>query len=275
MKKFCLLLALITVSFIAILGQNTSRKAVVSPEKRSPVSIPKFEVSPVIDGKLDDEIWKKAAVFKDFVQIQPGDNIAPSKETIAYVGYDEKFLYVAWHAFEDPNLIRATIAKRDDVFGDDNVRVTLDTFNDQRRAYVFFFNPFGIQADAIQTDGGQGGGGGQGGPDFSVDVVMESKGVLLNDGFSVEGKIPFKSLRYANGKGQIWGFNVGRRIPRLNNENDSWVAIERGVSTLRQLGKITGFDQIKTERNLEIVPSITLSESGERIADASDRKSVV
>ena len=260
MKILFLLFVLITALYCPVSGQGPKSNLVVPPEKRLPVVIPKFDVEPTIDGKLDEEIWKKAAVFRDFIQIQPGDNIAASKQTIAYVGYDEKNLYVGFHAYEDPNLLRATIAKRDDIFADDNVRVTLDTFNDQRRAYVFFFNPFGIQADGI-TEGQQGGGGqggGQGGPDFSVDIVMESKGVLLDDGYSVEVKIPFKSLRYAAGKGQLWGFNVGRRIPRLNNENDSWMPIARDVASLRQIGKITGLDDIKTERTLEIVPSATL-----------------
>ncbi len=263
MKIFCLLIVILAASYCSVFGQRGPYDGVVPAEKRVPISIPKFDVPPVIDGKLDDEMWKRAAVFKDFFQIQPGDNIAPSRDTIAYVGYDEKNFYVGFHAFADPGQIRATIAKRDDIFADDNVRLTLDTFNDQRRAYVFYFNPFGIQADSILTDGQQDG------PDFSVDVVMESKGVLLDDGYSVEVKIPFKSLRYANGKGQLWGFNVGRRIPQLNNENDSWMPISREVSSLRQIGKITGLDHIKTERTLEIVPSVTLSEAGERIADAS------
>jgi Domain of unknown function (DUF5916)/Carbohydrate family 9 binding domain-like len=249
----------------SVIAQDTPKKIVVPSEKSVPITIPKFESEPAIDGKLDDEIWKKAAVFKDFYQIQPGDNIAPSRETVAYVGYDEKNLYVGFHAFEEPDKIRATVAKRDDVSADDNVRFTLDTFNDQRRAYVFFFNPFGIQADSVLTDGSQNG------PDFSIDVVMESKGVILEDGYSVEVKVPFKSLRYAGGKGQLWGFNVGRRIPQLNNENDSWMPIERNISSLRQIGKITGLNDIKTERTLEIVPSVTLGESGERIADASQQ----
>lgn len=258
---------LLSIVCVCISAQESGTALMnIPPQKRLPVTIPKFDVAPVIDGKIDDEIWKRAAVFKDFVQIQPGDNIAPSRETIAYVGYDENDLYIAWHAFEDPSLIRATVAKRDDVFSDDNVRVTLDTFNDQRRAYQLFFNPFGIQADAIQTEDNQRQGGG---PDFSVDIVMESKGVLLDDGFSVEARIPFKSLRYAAGKGKMWGFNLGRRIPRMNNENDSWMPIAREISPLRQIGKITGLTDIKTERTLEIVPSITLSESGERIEDAS------
>ena len=268
MKYFFWFSVFLTAFSAYCLGQAQSAGIVIPPPHRGPITIPKFETSPAIDGKLDDDVWKSAAVFKDFIQIQPGDNIAASRETIAYVGYDAKYLYVGFHAYEDPHLLRATIAKRDDVFADDNVRITLDTFNDQRRAYVFFFNPFGIQADGI-TEGQSGGGGGGQGPDLSVDVVMESKGLLLDDGYSVEVKIPFKSLRFANGKGQVWGFNVGRRIPQLNNENDSWVPIERGVSTLRQLGKVTGFNDIKTDRTLEIVPSVTLSEAAERIVDPS------
>ncbi|NJM52548.1 MAG: carbohydrate binding family 9 domain-containing protein [Blastocatellia bacterium] len=203
---------------------------------------------------------EKAAVFKDFIQIQPGDNIAPSKETIGYVGYDEKYFYVGIKAFDEPDKIRATVAKRDDIFADDRVRFTLDTFNDQRRAYVFFFNPFGIQADSVLVDGANG-------PDYSIDVVMESKGVLLEDGYSVEVKVPFKSLRYVAGKGKSWGFNIGRNIARFNDENNSWMPIERGVSSLRQIGKITGLNEIRTERTIEIVPSATVSETGERIED--------
>lgn len=267
MKAYCALYIFLTAWFSIVWGQDGPNGALAgsrnATDKRNPVTIPKFETSPIIDGKLDDEVWKNAAVFTNFIQIQPGDNIAASRETVAFVGYDEKFLYVAFHAFDDPDLIRATIAKRDAVSADDNVRFTLDTFNDQRRAYVFYFNPFGIQADSILTDGQQNR------PDFSVDVVMESKGVLLDDGYSVEVKVPFKSLRYASGKGQMWGFNVGRNIPRLNNENDSWIPIARDISSLRQIGKITGMTEIKNERNIEIVPSVTLSEAGERIEDPS------
>ncbi|MCA1615618.1 MAG: hypothetical protein LC800_16260, partial [Acidobacteria bacterium] len=51
------------------------------PEKAAPVRIPKFDKVPVIDGKLDDDIWKSAAVLSNFYQTRPGDNIAPSKQT--------------------------------------------------------------------------------------------------------------------------------------------------------------------------------------------------
>lgn len=60
---------------------------VLPAEKAQPIRMPKFEKPPVIDGKLDDEIWKQAAILKDFYQVQPGDNIAPSKPTEVLLGY--------------------------------------------------------------------------------------------------------------------------------------------------------------------------------------------
>src|SRR5262252_11208549 len=81
------------------LASNGAGKSplVLPPEKSQPVRVPKFEQPPVIDGKLDDEVWKHAAVLKDFYQVQPGDNIAPSKPTEVFLGYDSKFIYIAFH----------------------------------------------------------------------------------------------------------------------------------------------------------------------------------
>lgn len=233
-------------------------KVEVPPEKARPVTIPKMAIPITIDGKLDEEIWKDAAVFKDFYQTGPGDNIAPSKPTEAYMLYDEKHLYIAFKCWDEKDKIRATVAKRDNIFGEDNVRVWLDTYDDQRRAYILGFNPLGIQADGIHTEGQ--------GQDFSVDIVMESKGVIEDWGWSVEIKIPFKSLRYTAGKGKNWGFNVARNIDRFNDEFDEWMPNDRNISgRLIKHGKITGLDGIKYERTLEIVPSITVSETGRRV----------
>ncbi len=243
---------------------NASKHAIsLPPEKANPVTIPRFEHAPVIDGKLDDEVWKHAAVFKDFYQIRPGDNIAPSKPTEVFIGYDSKKLYLGFHCFDDErDKVRATVAKRDEVFGDDNVRVFLDTFNDQRRAYVIGWNPLGIQQDGIMTEGS--------GTDFSVDIVMESKGVLTDDGWTVEVAIPFKSLRYEAGKGKLWGFSVIRNFFRFNDEQDSWMPISRDISSnLAQEGHITGLEGISTEHTLEVIPSLTLSETGKRVATLS------
>lgn len=234
-------------------------KTEVPAEKLRPIVIPKLGTPVTVDGKPDEEAWKLAAVFKDFYQTSPGNNVAPSKPTEVYMMYDEKYLYVAFKCWDDKGTVRATLAKRDSIFGEDNVRMWLDTYNDQRRAYVIAFNPYGIQQDGMYTEGR--------GADFSVDIEMESKGVIEDWGWSVEAKIPFKSLRYAAGKGRSWGFNVARNIDRFNDEFDQWLPDDRNISGfLIKHGKITGLDDIKYERTLEIVPSITLSESGNRVA---------
>ncbi|HQU84642.1 MAG TPA: carbohydrate binding family 9 domain-containing protein, partial [Pyrinomonadaceae bacterium] len=239
-----------------VIPKNGS-KVIIPPEKASPVNIPKLSIPLVIDGKIDEEVWKDAAVFKDFYQTNPGDNIAPSKPTEVLLMYDEKNLYVAFKCWDEKDKIRATVAKRDEILNEDNVRMWLDTYNDQRRAYVIAFNPLGIQQDGIFTEGQ--------GADFSVDIVMESKGVIEDWGWSVEAKIPFKSLRYVAGKGKLWGFNAARNIDRLNDEFDQWMPDDRNVSGfLIKHGKISGLDEIKYERTLEIVPSVTISESGNR-----------
>jgi hypothetical protein len=227
---------------------------VVPPEKAQPITIPKFDKPPVIDGKLDEEVWQKAAVLKDFYQIQPGDNVPPSKPTEVLIGFDPKFLYIAFKATDEPDKVRATVAKRDNIFNDDYVGFMLDTFNDKRKAFEVFFNPLGIQGDGMMTEGR--------GEDFSIDLLMESKGIVHETGFNVEIAIPFKSLRFEAGKGKLWGAHFFRRIKRFENELDSWMPFSRSIdSNLSQAGHLTGLEGISVERTIELIPSLTVSQN--------------
>jgi hypothetical protein len=225
--------------------------------KEAPVRIPRLETAPVIDGQLNDAVWQTATVLGDFLQIQPGDNVAPSSPTEVMIGYDAKHLYIAFRIKQDRDKVRATVARRDNIFNDDYVGVYLDTFNDQRQAYAIFWNPLGVQADGTFSESN--------GEDYSVDLVMESKGVLTEDGFTIEAAIPFKSLRYEAGKDKQWGIHIFRRIKYNNNELNSWMRGNRSTSgSLNKAGHITGLDDISTTRQVEIIPSFTLSESGRR-----------
>src|SRR5262249_15683965 len=154
------------------------------------------------------------------------------------------------------------------ITSDDYVAIYLDTFNDRRRAYLLMFNPLGAQQDGLFSEGSE--------PDFSVDVVMESKGVLTADGYSIEVAIPFKSLRYEAGKGRLWGVHALRYIRRLHEE-DSWAPLRRGKAGVAkassketrarfvaQAGHISGLEGIATERALEIIPVLTSAETGRR-----------
>src|SRR6188474_773112 len=227
------------------------------PEKSAPIKPALFAKPPTIDGKLDDEVWQTAAVLKDFYQVQPGDNLIPQNQTEVRLGYDPRYLYIAFHCYDDPAKVRANIAKRDNIWDDDYVGILFDTFNDQRRAYEFDFNPLGVQADGIWTEGQ--------GEDFSLDLVMDSKGMVTSDGYTIEIAIPFKSLRYVAGKDKLWGIHFWRRTKRLNNALDMWIPMDRDKNSwLAQAGKLTGLEGISTERTLELIPSLTISETGKR-----------
>src|SRR6266568_1041623 len=101
--------------------------AVIPPEKAKPIRVPRFDKAPVIDGRLDDEAWKSAVVFKDFYQWEPTDAAPASARTEVRAGYDSHFLYFAFHAFDDPAKVRATVARRDAILNDDAVGLYLDT----------------------------------------------------------------------------------------------------------------------------------------------------
>lgn len=233
---------------------TTKGSFVLPPEKSQPVTIPRFESSPVIDGKLDEEVWKNAVVLKNFYQIQPGDNTPPSRQTEVLLGFDPKFLYIAFKATDEPDKIRSTVAKRDNIFNDDYVGFFLDTFNDQRKAFEVFFNPLGIQADGILTEGR--------GEDFSVDLLLESKGIIHETGFNVEIAIPFKSLRFEAGKGKLWGAHFFRRIKRFENELNSWMPFNRSIDgNMNQAGHLTGLEGISVERTIELIPSLTVGQN--------------
>src|SRR3982751_4597615 len=95
------------------LGATDGNGKGAAPEKRSPVVIARVDTPPVIDGRLDDEAWKHAAVLANFVQVQPGDNTQPLAPTEVYLAYDSKTLYIAYHCHDDPSKVRATVARRE------------------------------------------------------------------------------------------------------------------------------------------------------------------
>ncbi len=225
--------------------------------------------SPTIDGKLDDRAWHDATVIADFHQTYPGDNIAPSYPTRVMLGHDEKVLYVAVHALDRRDAIRATLANRDAVTKDDYVAIYLDTFHDRRTAYVLMFNPLGIQQDGTFAEGA--------GVDYSIDLLMQSRGIITDDGYTLEVALPFSSLKYDAGNDKHWGIHVLRYIKALDEEN-SWMPLRRDKATatdvrhqfLSQAGRLTGLHEIATERTLEIIPALTISESGARTRPSAE-----
>ncbi|MGH9257792.1 MAG: DUF5916 domain-containing protein [Vicinamibacterales bacterium] len=113
----------------------------------------------------------------------------------------------------------------------------------------------------IQPQNHEAGAGRSGLPgDSSWDALFESSGTLVEDGWTAEMAIPFKSLRYParqQGEAHRWGFQIERTIDS-KDENIVWAPISRNVmGLLRQMGVLEGMTNVSTSRNLEFLPTFT------------------
>src|SRR6266480_1182040 len=127
------------------------------------------------------------AVVSDFRQRDPGDGTPAGAPTTAYLSYDDANLYVVFVCRDRPALVRAGLAKREEIASDDGVALYLDTFGDRKHAYLFAANPLGVQADALVTEGQD--------DDYSFDAAWQADGRLTADGYVLRLAIPFRSLR--------------------------------------------------------------------------------
>ncbi|MFB3140143.1 MAG: hypothetical protein ACE1Z1_03025, partial [Candidatus Acidiferrales bacterium] len=135
--------------------------APLSPAAESPPAgprpelvIPRVDRPPTLEDFLEmrpnREVDGHLAKVTDFIQREPSDGEPATQRTEVYLGYDDKNLYVIFLAFDsEPGKVRARMARRESVFGDDIVEVMLDTFADRRRAFAFVANPLGVQWDAL------------------------------------------------------------------------------------------------------------------------------
>lgn len=210
------------------------------------LSTPRVSRPPKLEDFLNGTPREAEARVSDFRQREPGDGVPASQPTEAYLSYDDKNLYVVFVCKDQPDKIRARLAKREDITSDDRVAIVFDTFHDRRRAYLFLANPLGIQSDAIVTEGQD--------DDYSFDTLWHSEGRLLPDGFIVWMAIPFRSLRFPRVSGQTWGIALGRAIAR-NNETSFWPYITRRVEGFtQQMATLEGLDGISPGRNLQFIP---------------------
>ncbi len=104
----------------------------------------------------------------------------------------------------------------------------------------------------------------EGNVDLNPDYAFESRGRLLDGGYEVEIRIPFKSLRYQDGREQTWGLHVLRRIQHSGYQ-DSWApAVRASANFLAQSGTLEGLHDLERGLLLEVTPSATARLDGLR-----------
>lgn len=185
-----------------------------------------------------------------FIDLSPEDGQPITESTTAFLGYTHESLFVAFLCNDShPGLLRAHLLQRDALSDDDYVEVMLDTFRDERRAFLFKANALGVQADALYTE--------QTGSDYSFDTVWDTWGKRTPHGYVVLMRIPFASLRFKDvpeGDLRTWGLLLQRNITR-KNESAWWPQVRHNIAgRLTQEIPVEGFANVESGKNRQLEP---------------------
>ena len=239
-----------------------------SAQKRSLTAV-RTDTAPKIDGELDEAAWQMTDTATDFIQSYP-DFGKPSKHrSQVRVLYDDAALYVAAYLYDDPALVRRQLTARDgesrqDV---DYFSLFLDTYNDQQNGFQFLVTSANVQTDARLSGGGNNGFGDFG--DKSWDAVWQSATAMKKDGWVVEMRIPYISLRFTKKDVQTWGLQL-LRLSRRDNESSYWSTLNPNVNGfVNQFGRLDGLRDIQPPLRLSFSPYLL---GGVRLNPEGSRK---
>ena len=220
--------------------------------KKTPYTVPRTSLPIKVDGSINEKAWENALVMELKYEFDPGDNVSAPVRTEFLMIYSKSHLYAAFRCFDpNPSEIRAHLSDRDSDYGDDFVGVLLDTFNDERKNYIFLANPLGVQQDAIMT--------GRTGYNANWDARFNAVGKIFDWGYCVEMAIPFSSLRFQRtGVPQVWGIDARRNYPRSMLHQIGLVPQDRNNNCYQcQMEKVRGFEGVRPGRNVEVTPTVT------------------
>jgi Domain of unknown function (DUF5916)/Carbohydrate family 9 binding domain-like len=234
-------------------AQNGSAapKAAISPMAATAISRP-----PVIDGSLDDEAWAGPPLptgeWKSYNPLR-GDTIP--QQTTVWAAYDKDALYFAFRCDDpDPSGIKTSITRRDNIWSDDWVGLSLDALGTGQASYHLMVNPSGIQLDMINTISGN--------EDTSPDWVWESAGRLTDRGYVVEIKLPLQTIRFKGGADVGMGILFWRRVSRIG-VSVSWPALDPGKWVFETHAPLV-FKDLAAVPTRELIPSLTYSRTYDR-----------
>ncbi len=228
--------------------------------ERKSFQITRTDSAPVIDGKLDDLVWRNATAVDDFHQTVPTDGATPTEVTVVRVTFDDEYLYIAADLRDsDPSGIRAKqMIQGKMFFSDDRFWVTIDSFNTKRNDYFFQVNANGVRREALRENNAR----------FIEEwsAIWHAESAVHENGWSTEIAIPFKSISFSPNS-DTWGINFGRGIVR-KQEFNLWASHDR-QDWPAYGGEVKGINEIEQGLGLDVVPSINLNQE-RNLTDGSD-----
>jgi len=208
-----------------------------------------------LDGELSESVWEQAGVADGFWQFFPTDSIKSGLKTSIKFLYDDKNLYIAIQVFSSGNDYVVPSLQRDfRAGGSDNLSLVFDTFNDGTTAFLFGINPYGVQREALISNGGADTSG------FSTawDVKWKAETKRYEKYYVTEMEIPLTSFKFKEGETK-WRFN-SYRFDTQNNETSTWANIPQNQSIfgLAYMGDMIFEKPLgKSRTPLAIIPSLT------------------
>lgn len=241
-----------------ILASTTAASAPPAPPDAEPHELkPAFlNTSPAIDGVLDEAAWQAAPLpLGSWVSYNPlfGEQVA--QQTQVWVAYDNQNIYFAFRCMDpEPDKIKSSVSRRDSLWSDDWVGLSLDAIGGGQNSYDMFVNPNGIQGDIFNSA--------TAGESSSVDWVWESAGRRTNQGYEVEIRLPLKSIRFSSGKQIRMGVLFWRHISRLGI-SVSWPSLPPGRSLFTRHAPLV-FENLKAPLKLDLIPNLTYAWSQQK-----------
>lgn len=209
-----------------------------------------------LDGRLTEAAWNAVDSIAALRQVEPREGSVPSMRTTVRVLTTGDAVVIGVSAYDnDPSRIVSFARQRDaSLDSEDHIKIVLDTYLDGRSGYVFAVNPNGARYDALVTNQGED-------ENSNWDAIWEAATVRTANGWSAEIVIPLKSILFKPGLAE-WGFNVERRIQRLQ-ETDRWASPARNYSVTQtsRAGLLTGLPRFDLGLGLSVRPSITGGEA--------------
>src|SRR5436309_12273845 len=218
-RSACALLLVVTSGLIVRAAPQEPGR----PQGDSPVAIALRTTEAIrLDGRLDESAWQRARPIGVLRQREPVENDEPSEDTVVRILYNDHALYIGVASHDrSPEAIVSTQLTRDaDLDVDDRITIVLDPFFDHRNGFFFQVNPAGARSDGQVSNNSET-------LSRDWDGIWNAEARVVDDGWTAEIEIPFKTLRFKPGQ-PVWGLNVERQIKR-RQETDRWAAPRQNI----------------------------------------------
>jgi len=234
---------------IVLLGLQVPVFAVDDTDGLKTFVITRTDTPPIIDGRLDDPVWRRATIVKDFHQNQPQYREAATEETVVRLLYDDDYLYISadLRDSEADKIVATQLIQGGNIASDDRFHVTLDSFNSKRNDYLFSVNANGVRSEALRETNSR----------FIQNwtTIWQAVSLRSDQGWTTEIAIPFKSISFAPNS-DTWGINFGRWVIR-KREFDLWSSNDRRWWAADG-GEMSGIDDIQQGLGLDVVPTVNV-----------------